>query len=100
MANGETDPLEAAFQSPVLYGLHHYVRRLQQEEKSVAGFLEQLERQNPNAIVITNELGCGIVPQSAWERRYREGAGRAAVRLAKTSGAVYRVVCGIATQIK
>lgn len=100
VAEGRTDSYEAAFHSQIIYGLHEYIRRLLKEEKSVEAFLDAIELQNPDAILVSNELGCGIVPVDRLDREWRECAGRASVRLAKTSEQVYRLVCGIATRIK
>ena len=51
-------------------------------------------------IITSDELGCGIVPFDPADREWREVSGRASVRLARISREVYRMVCGIATQIK
>lgn len=100
VAEGIRDHYEAAFHSEIIHGLHEYIRRLLKEGKSVDDFLSQLMVQNKDAIVITNELGCGIVPMDPEERKWRETSGRAAVYLAKSSEAVYRVMCGIGVRIK
>lgn len=100
VAEGRTDSFDAAMDSQIIHGFHEYIRRLLKEGKSVEDFLEKIERQNPGAIIISNELGCGIVPVDPSDREWREAAGRASVRLAGTSKEVYRMVCGIATQIK
>lgn len=100
VAEGVRDDYEAAFCSRIIQGLHEYIRRLLKEEKSVEDFLAELMIQNKDAIVITNELGCGIVPMDPEERHWREVSGRAAVQLAKRAEAVYRVTCGIGMKIK
>lgn len=100
VAEGGTDSYEAAMDCQIIHGFHEYVRRLLKEEKSVEAFLDAIEQQNPDAIIISDELGCGIVPADRSDREWREAAGRASVRLARTSEQVYRLVCGIATQIK
>ena len=63
--------------------------------------LEQLaeelaEKQVVNAV----EVGSGVVPVSAQERRDREAAGRLACLLAKKANTVIRVFCGIPTVLK
>ena len=60
----------------------------------------ELIRANPELVVITDEIGCGIVPMDAGERIYRECAGRVCTELAAFSGKVYRVSCGIGVLIK
>ena len=100
VAEGSTDSFEAALDCQIIHGFHEYVRRLLKENKSVEAFIEEIERQNPEVIITSNELGCGIVPMDRNDREWREASGRASVRLAKNSVRVYRLVCGIASRIK
>ena len=60
---------------------------------------EYLERQ-PDCIVISDEIGNGIVPVDAFEREYRERTGRILVELAARADEVVRVICGIGQKIK
>ena len=99
-ADGECDPVEAAFSSPYLCHLEQYVRRLLEEGADPMVFLDRLMRENPCAVVIMDEIGYGIVPADALLREYRETVGRVGQRLAAFSDSVYRVVCGIGTKIK
>ena len=63
--------------------------------------LEQGEEQRDgNRIIICDEIGCGLVPVDAFEREYREAAGRICTVLAEHADEVYRVVCGIGMRIK
>ncbi|WP_417281216.1 bifunctional adenosylcobinamide kinase/adenosylcobinamide-phosphate guanylyltransferase, partial [Clostridioides difficile] len=78
----------------MIHGFHAYIRRLLKEGKSVESFIDAIEEQNPNVIITSNELGCGIVPLDPEDRDWREVSGRASVRLARTSKEVYRMVCG------
>ena len=100
VAEGSQDDFEAASNRSVVHGLHEYVRRLLEEQRSIEDFVAGLKAANPEVIVTTNELGCGIVPMDPEERRWREAAGRAALQAAKESDQVYRMVCGIAARIK
>lgn len=56
--------------------------------------------QEPDQIIVCDELGCGVVPMDAFERAWRERTGRIGCELAKQAEAVYRVTCGIGTRIK
>jgi len=100
IAEGHRDSFEAAMKCPIIHGFHEYIRRLLKEGKSVEAFIDAIEEQNPNVIITSDELGCGIVPFDPADREWREASGRASVRLARISRAVYRMVCGIANQIK
>lgn len=79
---------------------HELVRRLIAENVDSAEFTERLCRENPNAAVIINEIGCGIIPLEKSERIYREQVGRAGCIIASHSDTVLRVFCGIPQAIK
>lgn len=51
-------------------------------------------------ILISDEIGCGVVPIDALDREYRELAGRLLQRAASLAIRVDRVFCGIGTVIK
>ncbi|MCL2789829.1 MAG: bifunctional adenosylcobinamide kinase/adenosylcobinamide-phosphate guanylyltransferase [Desulfobulbus sp.] len=51
-------------------------------------------------VVVTNEVGCGIVPESAMARFFRDCAGRVNQRMAAAAAEVYLVVSGIPMRIK
>lgn len=61
---------------------------------------EELFHACPQRIVITQEIGCGIVPVDAFERKYRELTGRICCQLAAASQEVWRVTAGIGQRIK
>ena len=56
--------------------------------------------ENPDAIIISNEVGNGIVPMDPFERDYREKLGRTLIKLARQAESVIRVICGIGQKIK
>jgi adenosylcobinamide kinase / adenosylcobinamide-phosphate guanylyltransferase len=51
-------------------------------------------------IFVTNEVGCGIVPENALARRFREVAGRLNQMAADQATEVYWMVFGIGMRIK
>ncbi|MCM1326615.1 MAG: bifunctional adenosylcobinamide kinase/adenosylcobinamide-phosphate guanylyltransferase [Bacteroidales bacterium] len=65
-------------------------------EEEIMAFL----RENIESVLISDEIGNGIVPADAFERAYRERTGRILVRLAGEAGEVVRVICGIGQKIK
>lgn len=51
-------------------------------------------------IVTADEIGCGIVPMGALERRWREETGRVCCALAREAREVWRVCCGLGYRLK
>lgn len=66
-----------------------------------AGALDELaDKLSEKAVVICNEVGCGLVPAQAEQREQRERAGRLCALLAARADRVVRMVCGIPQPIK
>ncbi len=53
-----------------------------------------------NVIMVTNEVGCGVVPDNALSRRFRDIAGYANQIIASEADNVYLVTAGIENKIK
>ena len=68
--------------------------------RALESLAERMIRENPALVVVTREVGCGLVPLDAEERLWREQAGRLSCRLAEQAAEVYRVCCGQAQKIK
>ena len=100
IADGSSCPLEEIFRARAVIHFHEYIRRCLTESRDVQELPQKLRRQNPDVIVTANELGSGIVPVEAFDRDYRETAGRVLCELAKEAEEVHRVVCGIGMVIK
>lgn len=84
----------------IINHLHEYIRTEllcgKNPEKKIPEFINSV----PNSIVISDEIGNGIVPIERFEREYRERTGRILVELAKQADEVVRVVCGMGQKIK
>ena len=63
-------------------------------------FAEEFFREHPDAVVVADEIGCGVVPMDRDDRAWRENAGRALCVLAQRAESVTRVICGIGVRIK
>ncbi|MBP0955977.1 MAG: bifunctional adenosylcobinamide kinase/adenosylcobinamide-phosphate guanylyltransferase [Oscillospiraceae bacterium] len=61
---------------------------------------ERLLQKNPDILIISTEIGGGIVPIEKSERLWREAVGKVCCFLARNSSRVVRVICGIPTIIK
>ena len=59
-----------------------------------------LYEKNPELIVVTRELGCGMVPIDPQDRKYRETHGQICTELAKRADEVVRVICGVGMKLK
>lgn len=96
--DGMNCPMEQIYRAKLLYHFHEYIRRLMKEGQNLD--LPRLHRENPDLILVTNELGYGVVPIDKFDRDYREKTGRICCEIAKEAREVHRVVCGIGTVIK
>ena len=67
---------------------------------AVAVSLKQFIGRNPDAIVICNDISCGVVPYDAIQRKCREAVGRSLAELSRRSDEVIRLFCGIPSKIK
>ena len=97
-ADGSVCPMEDLYRTKLLYHFHEYIRRLMEAGWELS--VEKLIKENPEVILVTNELGYGVVPADRFDRAYREKTGRVCCRIAKEASQVHRVVCGIGTVIR
>ena len=83
-----------------ILNFHEFIRNEMQKKKDVSGLAEQLISSNPDVVLVSDEVGYGVVAIDAFDRAYREAVGRICTKLAAYSSVVTRVVCGIGTVIK
>ena len=62
--------------------------------------LDAAKRINGTLIIVTNEVGCGIVPENKLARVFRDCAGIANQMIAAAADEVYLTVCGIPVNLK
>lgn len=98
--SGEEICLEELMQAQGVLGFHLFIRKELKAGRDVSGLAERMIRENPEVILVSDEIGYGVVPIDAFDRAYREAVGRVCTRLAEFSDRVVRVVCGIGTVIK
>ena len=63
-------------------------------------FAEQFCREHPDAVIVSDEVGSGVVPMAAEDRAFREAVGRVLCVIARNAEQVIRCVCGIGVRIK
>ncbi|WP_283625305.1 bifunctional adenosylcobinamide kinase/adenosylcobinamide-phosphate guanylyltransferase [Clostridium butyricum] len=88
---------------PVIYNFNNLIKELlvvYDDEEKVKENIKRMIKENRKSVIISNEIGYGIVPIDKFERRYRELTGRICCEVAKESKEVHRVICGIGTIIK
>ena len=77
-----------------------WVRREIERGEKVEEKVEQLLKINPTIIVISDEVGNGVVPVEPLEREYRERLGRILCTLAQRADRMERILCGMGQRIK
>lgn len=98
--DGRTCGWEDIYQAKAVSHFHEYIRRCLANGRKTSQLAEELFARNPEVIIIANELGSGVVPVDAFDREYREAAGRICCELAKEASQVHRVVCGLGMALK
>ena len=83
-----------------LTDFHLFVKNLMEREQDIEEYVLELLEKNDIRVIISDEIGYGIVPIDAFEREYREAVGRQSCILAQKADRVVRVVSGIGTVIK
>ena len=99
-ADGEEIPFREIENAAAIDRFHLLVKRWMLAGKSAEDLTEKILGMNRKIIILCDEIGCGLVPVDAFEREYREAAGRVCVELAEHARRVDRVVCGIGMRMK
>ena len=94
-----------AFDNPtdkrvVFNHFHSLIKKLLEQGEKPEQELELFLKEHQNCIIISDEVGNGIVPMEQKERDYRERLGRILIILAAKAERVERVICGIGQRIK
>lgn len=75
-------------------------KRMSQIRKSARELLKKLRAQDKNAIIVSNEVGFGIVPDNEMARTFIDLKGRINQMVAKDADEVYLLVSGLPVRIK
>lgn len=100
VTDGNTCKYQDIFRSKAITGFHLFIRRFLEEGLIDEQFSERLYEENPEIVIISDEIGYGIVPLDAKERHWREQTGRICCQLAVKAENVIRVVAGLPVYIK
>lgn len=69
-------------------------------EKRFSELVEVSSASSMTLLLVTNEVGCGIVPETELGRRFRDAAGRLNQMLAAAAAEVYWTAFGVPIRIK
>ena len=84
----------------IIYEIDKWILALVKAAIDVAQTIQQFIDGNPDAIVICNDISCGVVPIDPVMRKWREAVGRTLAVLSQQSDEVVRLFCGIPAKIK
>jgi adenosylcobinamide kinase/adenosylcobinamide-phosphate guanylyltransferase len=68
--------------------------------KEAASLADALARQRSPVVIVTNEVGAGIVPDNALARQFRDAAGQLNQTVARAADEVEFVVAGLPMRLK
>ena len=91
---------DEALKSPAIDNFHLITKQILADGGSPQEYSRKLIAENPDSVICSNEIGCGIHPLAQEERIWREETGRALCILAEGAGTVTRVYYGIGQRIK
>ncbi|MFI3209236.1 MAG: bifunctional adenosylcobinamide kinase/adenosylcobinamide-phosphate guanylyltransferase [Eubacteriales bacterium] len=74
--------------------------RIEQEIQKISTIATPETIWMQNVVVVSREIGCGIIPIEKQEVRWRELTGRIACMIASYADEVYKMESGIAVKIK
>ena len=83
-----------------IFYLNEFLREHFENGSDAYNELEKRIKADPHLIVITDEIGSGVVPIDKREREFRDFTGKNQVKLAEKADEVIRVICGIGMKIK
>ncbi len=84
----------------IINHFHLLVKRLIKDGGNPESLAEDLIIRCPQLMIISDEVGNGIVPMSKEDREYRERLGRILCSLAARAERVERIICGMGQRIK
>lgn len=93
------DP-ESIFECEGMTSFHVFVRRWLEGGKKAEDLVRQIINKTKLFVIVSDEIGCGLVPVDSFEREYREKVGRIMTELCRNAYRVDRVTCGIEKRIK
>lgn len=100
---GKTEYVKKTFPDKNITDSYHLEvkKQLEKGENPMAEVEKLLQDEALDSMVIvSNDIGNGLVPTDDFERGYREMVGRVNCAIAAEAEQVIRIICGIPTRIK
>jgi adenosylcobinamide kinase/adenosylcobinamide-phosphate guanylyltransferase len=88
---------EIDFENPDFSKVENVENEIRRE---IEGLAEGIKNTDANVILVTNELGCGIVPENLFTRVFRDISGRVNQYIAYFCDEVYVTICGLPLKLK
>ena len=79
---------------------HLFIRRWLEAGREKEELMDLILERQGEIVLVGDEIGCGLVPIDAFDREYREAAGRICTELAAEAVRADQLVCGIAKRVK
>lgn len=98
--NGNDIDEEQLLNAQGILRFHEYIKNEMKQKHDVSALAKKIIERNPQVVLVSDEVGYGVVPVDAFERAYREAVGRTCTELAAYSSRVTRVICGTGMVIK
>ena len=98
--DGAACAMEDIYTCGGIFHFHEYVRNMMAKGHACSNLAQTILDKNKDIVIVTNELGYGVVPIDAFDRSFRERTGRICTVLASEAEEVYRVICGLGVKIK
>lgn len=100
IVDGKTVNFEEINKYLCIKNFHILVRRMMKDGKTTEEIKIIVDSLNENTVIITDEIGNGIIPVDQFERDWREQTGRICCYIASQSRKVVRLTGGIPVIIK
>jgi adenosyl cobinamide kinase/adenosyl cobinamide phosphate guanylyltransferase len=84
----------------IVHDLDKWILELIKSDTDVTEAVRKFIEDNQDAVIICNDISCGVVPVDPVMRKWREALGRTLAVLSQKSDEVIRLFCGIPTRIK
>lgn len=94
--DGAVCSMDAIYSCQGIYHFEAFIRRRLKENPDLEAetFVSSLAEKNPKLVLISDIVGCGLVPVDVFERLYREQTGRICTCIARRAEEVLYVICG------